>query len=154
MWWRRPRLALVLGGAAVTLLAGCGGASKAPPAQGYVQQVDAVASGLDSVTNDLYTPTDAASAASELATLQTALRKAARKLAAITPPPAVKADHERLVKAIDALATGVTPVIAKLKKGNLGAVGASFALGRAKDARRAIAAIEAAGYEIRFPLLG
>jgi hypothetical protein len=153
MWLLRPRLALVLG-AAVALLAGCGGTSKAPRAQGYVQQVVAVASGLDSVTNDLYTPTDASSAASELATLQTALRKAASQLAAITPPPAVKAEHERLVRAVNALATGVTPVIAKLKAGNLSAVGAAFALRSAGDARRAIAAIDAAGYAIRFPLLG
>jgi hypothetical protein len=139
--------------AAVALLAGCGSGSKSP-ARGYVQQVDAVANGLQSVTNDLYTPSDPSSAAAELTTVHAALAKAARQLAAITPPQVIRADHERLVKAIDELAAGVGPAIAKLKAGNLDAAGASLSLKAAADARRAITAINRAGYEIRFPLLG
>jgi hypothetical protein len=139
--------------AAVALLAGCGGGSK-HPAGGYVEKVDAVANGLQSVTNDLYTPTDPSSAAAELITVHAALTRAASQLAAITPPPAIRADHERLVKAIDELAAGVGPAIAKLKAGNIDAAGASLSLKGAADARRAITAIDHAGYKIRFPLLG
>jgi len=137
----------------VVLLAGCGARSthRAAP---YVREVDAVAGNLDSVTNDLYTPSDASSAASELVTLQAALRKAATGLAAITPPPSVRADHERLVKAVAALARGVTPLIAQLRAGNVQGADAAFSLKAAGEARRAIAAIRAAGYEIEVPLLG
>jgi hypothetical protein len=139
--------------ASVVLLAGCGGSSahRAPP---YVREVDAVAGNLDSVTNDLYTPSDTSSAASELVTVQAALRKAAKGLAAISPPPAVRADHERLVQAVTDLARGVTPLIAQLKTGNIEGADAAFSLRAAGEARRAIAAIRAAGYEIDVPLLG
>jgi hypothetical protein len=134
------------------LLAGCGSSSH--PAPPYVQEVDAVAGNLDAVTNDLYTPADASSAASELVTVRTALRKAARGLAAITPPPAVRVEHERLVQAVAALAHGVTPLIAQLKTGNIQGADAAFSLRAAGEARRAIRAIRAAGYEIQVPLLG
>jgi hypothetical protein len=134
------------------LLAGCGSSSH--PSPPYVRQVDAVANGLDSVTNDLYTPSDAASAASELVTVRAALRKAATGLAAITPPPAVRADHERLVQAVAALASGVTPLIAQLKTGNIQGADAALSLKAAGQARRAIRAIRAAGYDIEVPLLG
>ena len=131
------------------LLAGCGSSSH--PAPPYVQEVDAVAGNLDAVTNDLYTPADASSAASELVTVRTALRKAARGLAAITPPPAVRVEHDRLH---EALAHGVTPLIAQLKTGNIQGADAAFSLRAAGEARRAIRAIRAAGYEIQVPLLG
>src|SRR5262249_62047353 len=117
-------------------------------------EVDAVAPGLDSVTNELYTPTDASSAAAELATVEAALRKAAGRLGAISPPPAIRADHARLVKAMTELADGVEPVIAKLKAGDLEAAVSAFSLKGARDARTAIAAINRAGYKIDFPLLG
>ena len=136
----------------VALLSGCGSSSR--PAPAYVREVDAVVGGLDSVTNDLYTPSDASSAASELVTVQAALRKAAAGLAAITPPPAVRGDHERLVQAVAALARGVTPLIAELKTGNVEGADAAFSLSAAGEARRAIRAIRAAGYEINVPLLG
>jgi hypothetical protein len=136
----------------ILLLAGCGGSGhRAPP---YVREVDSVAGGLDSVTNDLYTPSDPSSAASELVTVQAALRKAANGLAAITPPPSVRADHERLVQAVAALAQGITPLIAQLKAGNIEGADAAFSLKAAGEARRAITAIRAAGYEIEVPLLG
>jgi hypothetical protein len=146
-----PVRAAILALALAAVLAGCGGSTKAP-ASSYVQQVDAVANGFSSVTNDLYTPTDASSAASELLTVRAALRKAATQLAAITPPPAVRADHEKLVRSLNELADGIGPLIARLKNGNF--EGAPFSLRAARDARAAIAAIDAAGYKIEFPLLG
>jgi hypothetical protein len=138
--------------ASAALLAGCG-SSRAQPTPAYVREVDAVASGLGSVTNMLYTPADATSAAAELATVQAAFRKAARQLAAITPPRAVAAYHRRLVESLDELANGVAPLIAKLKAGDLVAVDPASLLKGSSDARAAIAAITNAGYEIRIPLL-
>lgn len=160
--------------AAVVLVAGCGGGGKAQPTPAYVRAVDAVASRLDSVTNHLSTPTDASSAAAELTEVQTALRKAARELAAITPPPAIKEDHARLVKAVSELAAGVTPVVAKLKAGDTPSGGSQGdgsqgddsqgedsqgeddplgSLVGAAQARAAIAAITKAGYKIQIQLL-
>ena len=144
---------VLLAGLVAALLAGCGGSAKSHQAPAYVQQVDAVANGLDSVANDLYTPTDISSAAAELTTVEAALRKAARQLAAITPPPSIRADHERLVAAMNELASGVSPLIAKLKSGNIEGASAAFSLKAARNARTAIAAINHAGYRISFPLL-
>jgi hypothetical protein len=140
--------------AAVVLLAGCGGGGKAQTTPAYVRQVDAVANGLNSVTNYLATPTDASSAATELRAVQRALRKAASELAAITPPPAIRGDHARLVKAISELAAGVTPLIAKLKAGDIQSVDPARVLEGAARARAAIAAIVKAGYKIQIQLLG
>ena len=147
----RAATAAVLG-AAVLLLAGCGGGSSSTSTP-YVQQVDAVAGGLNAVTNTLYTPTDATAAASELATLQVALRKASRQLAAITPPAAVRGPHERLVAALSELANEVGPVIQKLKTGNFAGYDGAFALKAADQARAAIAEIKKAGYPIQVQLL-
>ena len=140
--------------AIVALLAGCGGTGEGRPASAYVREVNAVASSLDSVTNDLYTPSDPSSAAQELRTVQTALEQAQRQLAAIEPPAAIRADHEQLVRAIGELANGVGPLIARLQAGNDPGAGLASSLRGAADARRAIAAIRAAGYEIEIPLLG
>ena len=145
-------LAIVLS-ALVALLAGCGGASTGQPTPSYVRAVDAVGNDLNSVANYLYTPSDVSSAVAELVTVQTALRKAARQLEAITPPPSVKADHERLIRAVDELANGVGPLMAKLKAGSMGDVGSAFVSKGVSDARAAIAAINAAGYKIQIPLL-
>jgi hypothetical protein len=154
---RRDRGSVVVAllvGLVVVVLAGCGGSTSTHQTPAYVKQVNAVANGLNSVTNDLYTPTDTSSAASELTTIEAALRQAARQLAAIAPPPAIKADHERLVKAMNELANGVSPLIAKLKSGNIEGASAAFSLKAARDARNAIHAINHAGYKIDFPLLG
>jgi hypothetical protein len=139
---------------AVVLLAGCGGGGTSQKTPAYVRAVDAVASQLDSVTNYLSTPSDPASAADELRTVQRALRKAATELAAITPPPAIRGDHLRLVQAVSDLADGVSPLIAELKSGNLENVQPFTALHAAARARAAIAAITKAGYKIQIELLG
>ena len=139
---------------AVVLLAGCGGGGKAQRTPAYVRAVDAVANGLNSVTNYLSTPTDASSAAAELRAVQRALRKTANELAAITPPPALREYHVRLVKAIAELAAGMTPLIAKLNAGDILSADPASALEGAARARAAIAAITKAGYEIQIDLLG
>ncbi len=139
--------------AAVVLLAGCGGGGNAQKTPAYVREVDAVANGLNSVTNYLSTPTDASSAATELRAVQKALWKAASGLAAITPPRAIREDHLRLVKAISELAAGVTPLIAKLNGGEIQSVDPASVLEGAARARAAIAAITKAGYKIQIQLL-
>jgi hypothetical protein len=148
--WLAATAALAAG---ALLLAGCGGGSGNTSAPPYVQQVDAVANGLNALTNTLYTPTDTAAAASELATMQVALRKASTQLAAITPPPAVRGAHERLVASLSELANEVGPVIEKLKTGNFDGFDGAFALKAAGQARAAIAEIKKAGYPIQIPLL-
>jgi len=155
--WCKTYLGLVAGcvvASTVVLLAGCGVGGEARTTPAYVRAVDAVASGLNSVTNYLSTPTDPSSAAAELITLQDALRKAASELAAIMPPPAIRADHIRLAKAIAELAAGMTPVIAQLKAGDIEGVDPARALAGAGRVRAAIAAITKAGYKIQFQLLG
>jgi hypothetical protein len=152
---RHPRL---LGGtvvliAAIASLAGCGSAGDHRATPTYVKEVNAVASRLDSVTNNLFTPTDTSSAAAELITVRAALRKAANGLEAITPPRPIARDHERLVAALDELASGVTPLIAKLKSGDLQGIDRAFSLKGAREAKAAIAAINEAGYRIQIPLL-
>lgn len=57
--------------------------------------------------------------AQNLRQVQTALRKAAAQLAAITPPPAVKADHELLRKGALEYANELTPIIAQMHTGNV-----------------------------------
>jgi hypothetical protein len=139
--------------ALVALLAACGGPSRGQPTPPYVRAVNAVGSDLNSVANYLYTPTDVSSAVAELGTVEAALRKAAQQLAAITPPRSVKADHERLIRAVDELANGVGPLIARLRAGGTADVGSAFVARGVRDARAAIAAINDAGYKIQIPLL-
>ncbi len=150
---KRYRGWCVLASVAV-LLGGCGGGGKTQTTPAYVRSVDAVANGLNSVTNYLSTPTDASSAAAELRAVQNALRKAASELAAIKPPAAIKQDHLRLVRAIAELAAGVTPLIAKLNAGDIESIDPAQALAGAARARAAITAITKAGYKIQIQLLG
>ena len=142
--------------ALLLLLAGCGGGGNSKPLKGaaYVDRVNAIASGLDTIASNLSSEVDSPeSAASALTGAQSALRKAGRQLAAITPPPAIKGPHERLVKAVDELAAELTPVIAKVQTGQLDSLGQALSLKGVNDARAAIAEITKAGYKIQIPLL-
>jgi hypothetical protein len=142
-------------GAVALLLAGCGGGGGGKPAAlpVYTRQVNAVASKLDAATNNLGDLSSASAAAAELATAQTALRTAAKRLDAITPPRAVKTEHERLVRAVGEIAVELTPLIRKLKDGHLDALGDALQFKGVTEAEAAIAAITKAGYKIRIPLI-
>jgi hypothetical protein len=142
--------------ALVVLLAGCGGGGPAKPLKGaaYVQRVDAIANGLDSLASSLSSQLEGGSSPTAgLIAARTALRKAATELAAITPPPAIKTQHERLVAAVNELAGELTPVIAKVRNGQFDSLGSALSLKGVNDARAAIAAITKAGYAIQIPLL-
>jgi hypothetical protein len=70
------------------------------------------------------------------------------ELGAITPPTAVKTDQAHLAAAIEELGSELDPVIAKLKTGDLKALGAIDSLKGIKDLTVAVEAIGAAGYNI------
>jgi hypothetical protein len=142
--------------ALILLLAGCGGGGSSKPLKGaaYVQRVDAIASGLDTAASNLSSDVESSSSpAAALVTARTALRRAARELAAITPPPAIKGPHQRLVEAVYELAAEITPLIAKASSGDLDSIGSALTLKGVNDARAAIAQITKAGYKIQIPLL-
>ena len=79
---------------------------------------------------------------------QQEIRSLAAKLQAIKPPVAIKADHAALVKSVNELADQLTPIIAKLKKGNFKALGSVTSLTSYDDITRAVDKIESAGYSI------
>ncbi len=139
--------------AAVVVLAGCGGGSKPLSSSEYVNQVNAVAKDLTTATGKLGSATNGPAAAAQLTVAQAALKRAGGQLGAITPPPAIKTPHRQLVKAVDELANELTPVIARLKTGDLSALAAALSLKGVGDAQRAIAAITKAGYKIQIPLV-
>jgi hypothetical protein len=153
---RRALAALVV---LAALLTGCGGGggSATTPLKGaaYVHRVDAVSQRLDTVASNLSSAfDDSSSPTAELVTARSALRQAATELAAITPPPAIAAPHERLVAAVNQLADDVTPLIEKLRSGDFADLGdGSLSLKGESEARAAIAAIVKAGYKIQVPLL-
>jgi hypothetical protein len=87
-------------------------------------------------------------AALALAKLQGELPVLDRKLRAITPPAAIKADHARLVKAIGEFGSELGPLIAKLRSGAIKTVSAIPAPKGQRDISNAVAAINKAGYNI------
>jgi cob(I)alamin adenosyltransferase len=143
----------------MAVLAGCGGGggggggSKPVKGAAYVERVDAISNQLDKAASSLSSALSAsASPAAELATARSALRRTANELAAITPPPEIKASHERLVAAVNQLADDVTPLIKELETGNLDNLDTGSLKGES-EARAAIAEIVKAGYKIQVPLL-
>ena len=127
----RPQVAaLVLACLLAALLAGCGGgkggttsttttttttAAAAPLGKAaYVREMTRIGHGLSSDINAIGSPTSGKKAAASLTKAQAEVRAAERKLAAIVPPPAVKAAHRRLTRAVANFAQELDPVIAEL----------------------------------------
>lgn len=79
---------------------------------------------------------------------QADIRNLGKKLQAIDPPAPVKAEHAQLVKAVYELADQLTPILAKLKKGNFKAMGQVANLTSFDDITQAVDKIESAGYAI------
>jgi hypothetical protein len=79
---------------------------------------------------------------------QADIRNLGKKLQAIKPPAAVKADHAQLVKAVYELADQLTPILGKLEKGNFKVMGQLANLTSFDDITKAVDKIEAAGYPI------
>jgi hypothetical protein len=118
------------------------------------QQVDSVMGAVSNANNTqtpagqpLPGPTEAAN----LAVAQKELRDAAVKLAKIDAPPAVQPAQARLLKGLREVATGLTPVIAQLrKKGSnpIKVLQGILKLQGLKDMQAASATIAKAGYDI------
>jgi hypothetical protein len=101
--------------------------------------------------------TDAGAAGESTATIgivknlelgQRKLREAATELAAMNPPPNVKADHEALRRAVLEYAQELSGVIAKVKKGSIATVGTIASLKGVLAMQKASQAITAKGYVI------
>jgi len=154
-------LGLLAIGFAALLLAGCGSSKKsssqetttttaaAPLAKAaYVTQMKAIGQSLSNSLNGLSSATTAAKAAIALTKVQVDLRAAADRIDAITPPDAVKAQHDQLVKAVNDFADELDPVIASLKKGSLAALSTVPTLKGLTEIQAASTAIASKGYKI------
>ncbi|MEI8105725.1 MAG: hypothetical protein WCH31_07775 [Actinomycetes bacterium] len=147
---KRAIAMVVLAVLGATLVAGCGGGSKAKPLSkaDYTTQVTKVGASLTTSLSTLGSVTTAKSAATALAKVQTDLATAADTLDSITPPEDVKTQHEALSKAIREFSTELGPVITKLQAGNLQALTSVTSLKGVKDIQSAATAITQAGYKI------
>ncbi len=152
---RRVRAAavVVILSAATALLAGWTVSNTPLTRAGYVKQVNSIAKRVGPVMNGLASSTSGADAAKRLRAAQVALRTTAVQLARITPPRNIRSAHARLVKSVKELATELTPIIAKLRAGDVQALLAALSLKGIADARAAAAVITKAGYKIQIPFL-
>jgi hypothetical protein len=139
--------------AATALMVGWTNSNTPLTRAGYVRQVNSIAKKVGPVLNGLASSTSGADAAKRLLAAQVALRTTAGQLARITPPRNIKNAHTQLVKSVNELATELTPIIAKLRAGDIQALLAALSLKGIADARAAAAVIMKAGYKIQIPFL-
>jgi hypothetical protein len=162
---------LPVGAATLLLAAGCGGgggsstssnptasttgaATTTAPASTplakaeYVTRMKAIGTSLSTSLNSLGSATTAAKAAAALAEVQSDLRAAADRIAAINPPDPIKKQHAQLAKAVRDFADELDPVIAKLKKGNMTALSTVPTLKGLQEIQTASTAIANKGYKI------
>jgi hypothetical protein len=136
---KRVPTMLSVGAAAVLLASGCGGGSKKTagsptttpvPATttaaatplgkaDYEVKMRAIGTSVSESLGSINALTSKPMAVEVLTTLQSRLRSAADRLAALSPPSRVKANHAQLVQAVRDFADELDSVIAKLKKGTL-----------------------------------
>jgi len=151
-------LAMALG-AAVLLLAGCGGGKKGASATttagatplsktAYVGQMKVIGKSLSTSLNTLGSATTAAKAATALQQVQTDLRAAADKIASITPPTSIKTEHAQLAQAVRDFADELSPVITKLEAGKMSALSSVPTLKGLTEIQTASTAISNKGYKI------
>jgi hypothetical protein len=141
-------VAVLLVGLAVGLLAGCGGGSKPLSKPEYIKQMTTIGKGLSASISTLGSASTPATAAVALAKVQVDLRNAAKQLDSITPPKDVKDQHDQLTTAVNEFADELSPVITKLKAGNLAALGSVTTLKGLTDIQSAANAITNKGYKI------
>jgi hypothetical protein len=167
-------LAAAVGAAVLLLAAGCGGggggttgaqtttstttttaatttttaSGPAPSKAEYVSQMKLIGQSLSTSLNTLGAAKTAATAATALAKVQTDLRSAADKLAAITPPDAIKTQHGQLVKAVRDFADELDPVIKSLRAGTMTALASVPTLKGLTEIQTASTAISNKGYKI------
>lgn len=133
---------------ALTCLAGCGVGARALSKAAYDKQMSVVGKRFASDINALATANTASSAQRVLMKVQGELAATDTELRAITPPAPIKADHARLVAAMGELERELGPVIARLKSGDLSALGSVGSLKGLKGIDGAVVAIGKAGYDI------
>jgi hypothetical protein len=171
-------LATAFGGVALLLAAGCGGgggststgsqststttttlttttaattttaSGQSPAKTAYVSQKKVIGQSLSTSLNTLGSATTPAKAAAALQKVQTDLRGAADKLAAITPPDQIKTQHAQLVKAVRDFADELGPVIKSLQGGKMTALSTVPTLKGLTEIQAASTAITKQGYKI------
>jgi len=142
---------LLLSGVLAVVVAGCGGGGGSKPLDkaDYDKQMQTIGGGLTDDLNSLSSSTgSAAKAATALVKVQTDLRTAADQLDAITPPTAIKTEHEQLTKAVREFADELDPLIKDLKAGKLSALSSLATLKGLSDIQTASTAISKKGYKI------
>ena len=158
----KGELTLCTGAAAAVVAlaaAGCGGGGAAttaavpkvaPTESSYVQSMRRLGRALSQTLTAVGAANGASVAkdAGNLRVAQRALRRAARSLAAITPPERVRAEHALLLRGVREYAQELNGVIARLKKGQIRALRMIPTLKGVRDMERASNAIVAKGYEI------
>jgi hypothetical protein len=148
-------------GVTIALVAVAASATAAQAAVGgtYATQLTASVGELTSSLNDLgavtgmsiqypVKPSTARRAATRLAGADAKLRHVAKTLAAMHPPAAVRADHARLVKGVDALEHQVRPVLARLRAGYLVAAARLPNLPAVSTVGAALTALRKHGYHV------
>jgi len=124
-------------------------ASSAPLTKAaYVTKMRAIGRSLSTSLNSLNGATTAAKAAIALSTVQKDLRTAATQIESISPPNAIKAQHQQLAKAVTDFADELGPIITKLKGGTLGALSSVTTLKGLREIQTASTAIANKGYKI------
>lgn len=129
-------------------LAGCAGGARALSKDAYDTQMTAIGKSLASELGALATASTAREAQLALTKAQGELAATDKKLGALIPPAPIKADHVRLVGAVGELESELGPLIARLRTGDLHALGSVGSLEGLKDVRSAVQAIGNAGYDI------
>jgi hypothetical protein len=98
--------------------------------------------------NAIGSPASAGQAAARLARVQAEVRAAEGELAAMAPPPRVRAAHARLTRALGDFAAELGPLIARLHRGDLAALATLTGLPSFREIAAATDAIVKAGYPI------
>jgi hypothetical protein len=155
---RRGFVLLFLGAALAVIAAGCGGggsSSSSNDASGgfspYEVKMQALGTSLASsllVTGTANRTATNAQIVKNLRKAQRALRAAATKLKAITPPAAARPGHQLLEKGVTEYADEIDGLIAGLKKGDRQPIFNVTALRGVKDMTRGTNDISKAGYII------
>jgi len=116
--------------------------------QAYDTQMATLGKVLGTSLGTLPQAANAKQAAKAMLKVQADVRELAKNLQTIHPPAPVKADHAQLVKAVNELADQLTPILAKLEKGNFKAIAQVASLSSFDDITKAVDKIETAGYSI------
>jgi hypothetical protein len=141
-----------LGGCLVALAlvaAGCGSSGAKPLTKAaYDKQMSVLGTDFGDDLARLGSATTTPEGVTAVRTLQTELGALDKKLAALTPPKAIKAEHAKLVTAITLFASELGPIETKVHAKGLPQLASIATLAGYKDVLADTQAIEKAGYVI------